>query len=240
MSAFKSMFSVLSSQAPFAAVACDFASSAGFSKSADFTGDADGKQGIFSFWIRATSISGNSPLLANGNGRIALGYSGAALHIYGADSSDNQRLGIDTATNLPLNQWNHVICAWDLNVNFARAYMNDVRISNGFEFANNATLDMAGSGWTLAQVSFAGCLSEVYFAPNQFLDISVEANRRKFISADFKPVDLGSDGSLPTGTAPILYLRQNGSNKLVNSGTGGNFDSVVGTVTNCASSPSDE
>jgi len=239
MSALTNMFSVLNTQAPFAAVACDFASSAGFTKSADFTGNANGKQGILSFWARITSISGVTSILSNASGKLFLGTVGQAVHIYGEDAGGNQRLGIDTAYSLPLNVWNHFLMSWDGAAGVAKLYINDVYRSSGFELASNVDVVYAGSGWVLNESSFTGCLSEFYFAPNQFINITVEANRRKFISADLKPVDLGADGSLPTGTAPICYLKQNGSNKLVNAGSGGDFNSVVGTVNNCASSPSD-
>ena len=95
---------------------------------------------------KTRSISGVTPVLGNaGDGNIFLGFSGAAIHIYGADSGGNQRLGIDSATSTTLNVWHNYLIAWDLNANFARAYLDDVRVSNGFEMANNATLDYAGN-----------------------------------------------------------------------------------------------
>jgi hypothetical protein len=48
-------------------------------------------------------------------------------------------------------------------------------------------------------------VADVYFAPGQFLDLSIPGNVAKFISAG-KPVDLGSDGSTPTGIAPLVFL----------------------------------
>ncbi len=239
MTLLQNFFTVLSSGVlPYAPVANHFAVSAGFNKTADFTGDADGKQGILNFWINASVLSGVCPVLLNGGaGNIFLGFSGAAIHIYGADIGGNQRLGIDSTTNTPLNVWNNYLIAWDLNANFAKAYLNDVHISSGFEMANNATLNYTGAGWTVGEAGMVGCLSEVYFAPNQFLDITVEANRRKFITADLKAVDLGATGSLPTGTAPLYYMKQNGSNRLVNSGSGGDFDSITGTVIDCLTFP---
>jgi len=89
---------------------------------------------------------------------------------------------------------------------------------------------------------FNGAIAELWFNMGQYLDFSVEANRRKFISATGKPVNLGSDGSTPTGVAPIVYQRINGGDAAAgfatNLGTGGNF-SVVGSLDIASTSPSD-
>ena len=70
---------------------------------------------------------------------------------------------------------------------------------------------------------------------------SVVANRRKYITATVKPVDLGSDGSNP-GSQPIVYLsvRSNDAATVfaTNKGTGGNF-SITGALALAATSPSD-
>jgi hypothetical protein len=44
-----------------------------------------------------------------------------------------------------------------------------------------------------------------YWEAHGFIDISVEANRRKFINSIGDPVDLGADGSNP-GVTPIVFL----------------------------------
>ena len=84
---------------------------------------------------------------------------------------------------------------------------------------------------------FTGDIADVYIAPGQFIDFSVEANRRKFISADGKPVDLGSNCSTPTGTAPAVCFSGNASSFGTNKGTGGAF-TLTGTLTDAVTSPS--
>lgn len=81
-----------------------------------------------------------------------------------------------------------------------------------------------------------GCLGEVYFT-NEFLDLDVAENRAKFISGGL-PVDLGSDGSTPTGTQPILYFSGDLSSFPTNLGSGGSFTVENGPLTTCADSPS--
>jgi len=91
----------------------------------------------------------------------------------------------------------------------------------------------AGDG-TLAKVD--GDYSEVYFS-SEFIDLSVPANLEKFIK-DGKPVDLGGDGSSPTGTSPLMYFSGNSAawNSGVNKGTGGNF-TMTGSVTDSTNEP---
>jgi hypothetical protein len=85
-------------------------------------------------------------------------------------------------------------------------------------------------------------MAELYFAPGQYLDFSTESNRRKFITAIGTPMDLGSDGSAPTGTAPLVYQRlaagETVANFATNRGTSDDF-SIIGTLVTGSSSPSD-
>lgn len=92
-----------------------------------------------------------------------------------------------------------------------------------------------------------GYLAEVWIAPTQSLltagDISPTSLAKFRDPITGKPVDLGTDGSLPTGTAPAIYLHQPHGNTdptqfAVNRGTGGTFD-ITGALTIAPSSPSD-
>jgi len=84
-----------------------------------------------------------------------------------------------------------------------------------------------------------GCLSELWF-DDQYLDLSVQANREKFRTAAGKPKNLGSDGSTPTGTAPSHYFKSASPNAEVNDGTGEDFvEGAEGAIAACSTSPSD-
>jgi hypothetical protein len=78
-----------------------------------------------------------------------------------------------------------------------------------------------------------GCLSEVFFHTS-YLDITVEANRRKFRTSGGKPASLGADGSTPLGVQPLLYAPS--GNPGTNLGSGGNF-TVTGTLDAASTSP---
>jgi hypothetical protein len=81
-------------------------------------------------------------------------------------------------------------------------------------------------------------VSNFWMAPGQYIDFSVEANRRKFIDANGKPVDLGADGSTPTGTAPAVFFSGDASGFGTNKGTGGTF-TLTGALTDATTGPSD-
>jgi hypothetical protein len=57
--------------------------------------------------------------------------------------------------------------------------------------------------------AYKGDVAELYFAPGQYLDISVAENIAKFINtidSPSRPVDLGAGGITPTGTKPLVLL----------------------------------
>jgi hypothetical protein len=63
-----------------------------------------------------------------------------------------------------------------------------------------------------------GCLAEIYI--NQAAEVT---DVTKFRTAGGAPVDLGSDGSTPSGSQPIGYFKSIFSSFTVNSGSGGNY-----------------
>ena len=66
-----------------------------------------------------------------------------------------------------------------------------------------------------------GKIGFLYF-DTAYTDFSSEANRLKFYDAFGYPVDLGSNGSTPTGTQPLIYMNK-GFHSGTNLGSGGNF-----------------
>ena len=78
-------------------------------------------------------------------------------------------------------------------------------------------------------------MADTWIAPDQSIDFSVTANRRKFIDASGKPADLGANGQTPTGTPPPLFLRRapsaDPSTFANNLGTGGGPFIIGGGVT---------
>lgn len=220
-------------------------------RGADLTGMADGKTGIVSFWYRVDGGDGsNRFILGNYNNAFAVFHDTSnKLSVFGVNSAVTTILDIDSTTAYTASgTWLHVLVSWDLANTTAHLYINDSSDLTSNTLTDD-TIDYttATPNWWVGAGSAASfkmnaCIAELYFAPNQYLDFSLEANRRKFISADGKPVHLGTDGSLPTGTAPIVYQHLDDgeavANFATNAGTGGDF-SITGTLDTASTSPSD-
>jgi hypothetical protein len=150
--------------------------------------------------------------------------------------------------------WHHMLASWDVSpVNpdpsIATFYIDDVDSISAPPAPTSVTADigynspevMAGADH-LGTTKFNGSMAELYFNTVAYMDFTVVANRRKFISSLLKPMDLGADGSLPTGSPPIVYFHladgEAPANFAINRGTGGNF-SITGALTTASTSPSD-
>ena len=238
-------------------VTCDAADFDGtndyMTRGAELTGLVDGKSGILSYWVRLDG--GNATrlnVLMNGiyttcrfrSERLPNNLLDNLL----VDTSGNNVVSADSSptTYTSSTTWLHILSSWDVSVSAYTLYVNDVSVLRLNNLANR-TIDYTLGNWsvgadTAGSNKMNGALAELYFAPNQYIDFSVEANRRKFITSTGKPAYIGTDGSLPTGTAPIIYLHLDDAeavaNFALNAGTGGNF-TITGTLTTASTSPSD-
>ena len=114
------------------------------------------------------------------------------------------------------NQWNCIQISFNTCVtNVGNVYVNDshklsvATATNKLFMTSEATRFYIGSsfvGPSTVHAAYRGGLAEYYYAPGQYINFNIESNRRKFINADGTPVDLGADGSTPTGSRPMMYL----------------------------------
>jgi hypothetical protein len=243
--------------ASFPVDAADFDGVNDFLSRGDFTGAADSKTGILSFWIYPDTRLGDIFSATNGaNGRFNVSMNDTfvtgAIDIWAVDSA-NQYLFDLACGALTAGAWNHILASWDLNAAASAQYfyLNGASSKDASSAVYlNSNVDYTLGTWTVCETSLASerpfkvdaGLAEFYFAPGQYLDFSVLANREKFRSATGKPVSLGATGATPTGTVPKVYLHlDNGeaaANFATNRSGNGNF-TVTGTLTTHASSPSD-
>lgn len=207
---------------------------------------ADGSTGFtVSVWVRPTTDNTFPTFFAVDSVIPPLGDSTKRLLQFSSGQGDitvnvKQVPGTDlktyfTTSNKPLiaNQWNHILVAIDQWAPEWILYVNDVRETTvSQEFQASATLTWTNLGSTIGIVNTGtssgfldGDLAEVWY-DDTFIDISIEANRRKFITADGKPESLSLTGSLPTGSQPRCYLRGGGAEQTAgtNSGTEADWD----------------
>lgn len=214
------------------------------------TGAADSKTGILSCYIRLDGGDGTTRYIINGSQTNYFIFeidSDNKYKIVGSNGAASMILYIHTVNTYTAGAaWVHLLASWDLNTGNSHLYINDID-DLSVQIETNDTLDYTLSEWSVGAAiggtnKTNGCIAELYFAPGQYLDFSILANRRKFISASGKPVHLGTTGALPTGTAPLIYHHlDNGeavANFATNRGTGGSF-SITGTLDTASSSPSD-
>jgi hypothetical protein len=219
-------------------------------RASGLTGEADSKTGILSAWVRP-DVSQANVILQNLNETVRFWWQHSPSNYFRlrlVDSLSNYLLDMHTGIySWPTGAWYHILASWDLAASATHFYGADTDSKIVTVGPTNANVDYTETNWAIGgthdgATKFSGCLAEFYFAPGQYLDFSIVANRRKFISASGKPVHLGTDGSLPTGTAPLLYLHLDDSeavaNFATNRGTGGNL-SITGSLDTASTSPSD-
>jgi hypothetical protein len=114
---------------------------------------------------------------------------------------------------------------------------------NGVNKTSTGTWSQTRTAFTLSELNTSGILSQnggtqvmdgklgFFYINQNYTDFSQESNRNLFVDQLGYPKDLGSDGSNPTGSSPLIYMKFDDTSALgTNSGTGGNF-TVNGTVT---------
>lgn len=210
-----------------------------FLDTVDASSVSDGKLILYSGWVKPDS-SATAPLalwgITNRRIRIGLGTKSGgnfSVIITGQNSGGSTILSAETTT-FPVigDQANHIQIGVDMvtQSNFY-IWVNGVDETPTPATYTDDSLEWSRPdsfvGFDLDWNNIVGGKQEVY-ATNEYLS-SAEANRRKFITANGKPVPLGSDGSEPTGTQPLYYLNNAFGSFETNKGSLGNF-TVTGTL----------
>lgn len=219
-------------------------------KTTDLTGNADNTTGFISLWYRPnTNVSGDYQWYEVGNSgsqRFRIKHNGSSVDsIVARNAAGTQILSANPSTNLMNDQnWHSIIFGFDLSDSAKRfLFVDDVLDSSAnYSIYTNDSID-----WTSPDHSIGarfngdqkadGDMADVWF-DNSYIDALTEATRRKFIDSNGKPVNLGADGSFPTGSPPLIYLSGATANWHTNKGTGGGF-TENGALTTASTSPSD-
>lgn len=239
----------------FTANAVDFNGSTDYvSRATAFSGAPNTGQMLLSAWFRTDGGAGTNRFFIgfSGSSELALGFSpDNKLYVTFYNGTLGSALYQRSLAAYPVDtNWHHILLSVDHNApvgsRFSQLYIDDVDahelygdIGPAFtiDYGSFSSGRVIGAYWSGA-ANYNGALSEVFIAPGQKLDLSVESNRRKFISSLKKPVSLGSDGSAPTGVAPLIYLKNPAATVNLNAGTGGNF-TINGSPADASTSPSD-
>jgi len=129
----------------------------------------------------------------------------------------------------------HFMLSVDTHAQIVQVYINDQPVtvtgtwgsSPPYDF--NVPNNINSWAWDVSGVISAAVhptLADAWISNTpSFVDLSIVANRRKFIAPDMTPIDLGNDGSAPFGYQPAMYMsiRPGGvaTDILLNRGVGG-------------------
>jgi hypothetical protein len=215
-------------------------------RGADFTSNIDGPRGTLVFWLDMNGGDGAVHNIMIGEGSFfnltRRNDNKMQINLWSATPANILDM-LSINTRVAADGWVCVLMSWDLTSALkAHLFFNDVdetsiatKIEGDIDYTRaNYAIGASITGGA----KLNGCLSQFYFNAEEYLDFTVESNRRKFISAGGKPVDLGADGSGPTGSVPILFLSGPTDSWHTNDGDGGGM-TEVGALTDCANSPSD-
>jgi len=205
----------------------------------DLTGNADSKKVLSSGWFTCATTTGgaSNPMIftTGGSGFRIVEYTGD-LYIQGWNSAGTLILNMhSTGADIDDGNPHHFMVSVDLATNTKYLYIDGVsRLAGGGTYTND-TIDFTKSDHVVGADTggtsgsrWNGKIGQLWIAPGRDMDLSNGTNRAKFY--DSGPVDLGSTGDAPTGTAPIIFLKNIYSSFNTNSGTGGNF-TVTGALT---------
>lgn len=219
-------------------------------RGAGLTGAADSKAMTFSCWVKVGADGSTMRILRGVSTvggtvrRVAVSReTDNTLNVWCANATDTNILSLNGTTATIADGWVHVLISFDLTDTAKRHfYVND---ASGLSVSvwTNDTIDFTIADWAIGAVpngteKFNGDIADLWFMPGTYIDLSIEANRRNFISEDGKPVYLGPNGNYPTGSAPLIFLSGATSSWHTNKGTGGGF-TVTGALTESTTSPSD-
>ncbi|MEC8665762.1 MAG: LamG domain-containing protein [Pseudomonadota bacterium] len=127
--------------------------------------------------------------------------------------------------------WHHVLFSFDqANPANNRLYLDGVN-ETFYEYGPGTPIDDIVDftrpsiyfGFNSSAEHFDGKIADFWLEKNLFMDLDIEANRRKFISEAGLPMYLGEDGSIPTGVSPDIFLSGDTADWHTNKGTGGGF-----------------
>lgn len=221
---------------PTSFVAATFAGSTTLERGAGLSGAADAKTFTVNAWFRRASAASDAVLLA---GVTAVGGATWRLVVYleattnkliikAKNAAGTEILNVSSSA-VSLDGMHHVVASFDLSDTAKRhLYIDGASDLATVTTYTDDSIDLTVGDWSAAGYAdgtspLTGDLGDLWLADGVYIDLSVSANLREWIGAHGHPIDLGADGSTPTGTAPLVYLGRDITTFHTNLGSGGGF-----------------
>jgi hypothetical protein len=195
----------------------------------------DSKVGLVSFWCQINDADATSVNIIRTGG---FPVSFPQFHVFRNSSNKIQINGLFDSSTIVLtltstSDWTsadgifHVVASWDLANTLGHLYINGSDDLAGGSILTDSTINYNRSlqfGIAAAPSDGSGKaqidLGDVWFSDSTYSDITVASNLAKFIRADGTPAYLGTDGSLPTGSSPDVFLTNPTATWHTNAGAG--------------------
>ena len=173
-------------------------------------------------------------------GRFRFNISGSGLFIQVRDSSDTMKINLGIGSSMSGSTWlNILVCFDSSSQSNCKVYVNGTDKTITFNtwtadytipFSSEIPVTKIGAnlGSNTTGNYYDGRIGFLFFDP-VYTDLTQEATRLKFFDAFNYPVDLGSNGSNPYGSQPLIYINK-GFHSGTNLGSAGNF-TAYGTPT---------
>ena len=217
--------------------ASNFDGSTDLNASGGLTGVADGRVGTFSCWFNAAAFGTTRYLFQISERTFFFMNTSNEFEVLLRNSSNADRLLLNGDTAFASAGWHHVIVSWDLVNDNVHLFIDDVDdLVGGPTTSINGDVDQTfGDSHVAAQSGSAfrwdGDIAELFY-DDRYIDLTVEANRRQFITDGLKPANLA------LLSQPKTLLTQRFATFQENQGSGGDY-TESGTITRAATSPSD-
>lgn len=217
-------------------------------RDADLTGAANSKLWTCSLWFKRDVLGTvqrlyKSSTINSGATQVQF-LASNLIEIQGHKSNETTEiLTIASSAQTDTASWHHLLFSVDLaNADNRHIYIDDGEDLNSVTDYIDFNIDFTRNNHAVGSATgssdkFEGCLYDFWMEFGTYIDFSVVANRRKFTTANGAPVDLGLDGSTPTGSAPILFFSGAISAWHLNKGGGGGMNET-GALLNCGTRPS--
>lgn len=196
----------------------------------DFNSNGDSKLMAFSFWFQRGDTGRDQYVYSSKSANIFIEFPGSndRCVIKAENAAGSTIMQIRTSAITDTASLHHIMGAVDTaDAGKRHLYVDGVSDLGVITYTND-TMDFTQTNHNIGALDGGTALidmvmSEFWMAFGQYIDLSVESNRRKFITSDLKAVNLGADGSTPTGVAPTVYLGNPAASWETNLGTGGGF-----------------
>lgn len=167
-------------------------------RGADLAGNADSKLLSGSLWARRASTGvAQRVWRSDGDALLLIFTAGDTFRAVAENAAGTTILNVETSAITSTTVWQHIMFSFDLTDTGKRhLYVNDAPDLTVTTYTDD-TIDFTRSDHGVGAsdsgiLKYHGDMADFWLAPGQYIDLSVESNRRKFIGPNGGVVDLGS------------------------------------------------